>query len=170
MLTSKRSLRIMPPGLPHAVCTPEDCLLVGGQFYTASNLGRTLRMLRIQEQHPDISNEDLYDSVYKCLARTLLSLCNDAQMRPEDKLNICADAKAFEQPGAGIAPGVVNRLTVAKIKEQLTQWGVQFNAGAKKAELTTLLVRATGADNGDGGATMAQNARDGFLVAVHRAT
>lgn len=85
MLTSKRSLRIMSPGPPHAVCTPEDCLLVGGQFYTAGNLGRTLRMLRIQEQ--------------------------------------------------------------------LKWWGIQFDAGAKKAELTTLLVRATGADNGDGGAT-----------------
>jgi hypothetical protein len=61
----------MPPSFPHAVFTPEDCLTVGGQIYLTGNLGRSLEGLKTQEDHPEISNEDLYDSVYNTLARIL---------------------------------------------------------------------------------------------------
>jgi hypothetical protein len=61
----------MPPSFPHAVFTPEDCLAVGGQFYTAGHLGCSIEGLKLQEDHPDICNEDLDDSVYLTLARVL---------------------------------------------------------------------------------------------------
>ena len=48
----------MPPSFPHAVFTPEDCLAVGGQFYTA---GHSLEGLKLQEEYPDISNEELHE-------------------------------------------------------------------------------------------------------------
>lgn len=48
----------MPPSCPYAVFTPDDCLSVGGHFYTAPYLGSTLRGLRLQEDYPDIYNED----------------------------------------------------------------------------------------------------------------
>jgi hypothetical protein len=53
----------MPPSFPHAVFTPDNCLAVGGQFYTAGHLSCSIEGLKLQEDHPDISNEDLHDSV-----------------------------------------------------------------------------------------------------------
>ncbi|KAH0563229.1 hypothetical protein GP486_002197 [Trichoglossum hirsutum] len=61
----------MPPSFPHAVFTPDDCLAVGGQIYTTGNLGRSIEGIKLQEDYPDISNEDLDDSVYSTLARIL---------------------------------------------------------------------------------------------------
>ena len=37
-----RLFSVMPPSFPHAVYTPENCLMVGGQFYTTGNLGRSI--------------------------------------------------------------------------------------------------------------------------------
>ena len=68
-ITAHRSFSVMPPTFPHAVFTPEDCLAVGGQFYTAGLLGQTIEGLKIQEDYPEISNEDLSDSVYRTLGR-----------------------------------------------------------------------------------------------------
>src|SRR5438876_8785098 len=70
-MTAYRFFSIMPPTFPHAVFTPEDCLAVGGQFYTVGNLGHSIEGLKLQEDHPDISNEDLYDSVYNTLTKVL---------------------------------------------------------------------------------------------------
>ena len=70
-MTAYRFFSIMPPTFPHAVFTPEDCLAVGGQFYMAGNLGHSIEGLKLQEDHPNISNEDLYDSVYNTLTRVL---------------------------------------------------------------------------------------------------
>lgn len=61
----------MPPGCPHAVYTPDDCLAVGGQFWTAAHLGRSLDVLAIQETDPSISNEDLDDDIYAPLGKIL---------------------------------------------------------------------------------------------------
>ncbi|KAL5359306.1 hypothetical protein BJX96DRAFT_56320 [Aspergillus floccosus] len=60
-------LLIMPPSCPHAVFTPEDCLAVGGHFYTTAHLGSTLRGLKLQEDYPAISNEDLQADFYDLL-------------------------------------------------------------------------------------------------------
>ena len=61
----------MPPSFPHAVFIPDDCLAVGGQIYTAGNLGCSIEGIKLQEDYPDMSNEDLDDSVYNTLARVL---------------------------------------------------------------------------------------------------
>ncbi|KAL3246565.1 hypothetical protein ABHI18_012689 [Aspergillus niger] len=62
-------LLVMPPSYPHAVFTPDDCLAVGGHFYTAAHLGSTLRGLKLQEDYPAISNEDLHAGFYDLLHR-----------------------------------------------------------------------------------------------------
>ncbi|KAL2866181.1 uncharacterized protein BJX67DRAFT_356715 [Aspergillus lucknowensis] len=62
-------LFVMPPSCPHAVYTPDDCLLVGGHFYTSAHLPRTLEALRLQEENPQISNEDLENKHYEVLTR-----------------------------------------------------------------------------------------------------
>lgn len=59
----------MPPSCPHAVFTPDDCLAVGGHFYTAAHLGSTLHGLKLQEDYPAISNEDLQPGFYDLLHR-----------------------------------------------------------------------------------------------------
>src|SRR5437667_10339974 len=61
----------MPPNFPHAVFSPENCLAFCFQFYTTGNLGCSFEGLKAQEDHPDISNEDLHDSVYSILMRIL---------------------------------------------------------------------------------------------------
>ncbi|GIC88718.1 jmjC domain-containing histone demethylation protein 1 [Aspergillus udagawae] len=60
-------LLIMPPSCPHAVFTPDDCLAVGGHFYTAAHLGSTLRGLKLQEDYPAICNEDILPDFYYLL-------------------------------------------------------------------------------------------------------
>ncbi|KAJ5159341.1 uncharacterized protein N7500_008992 [Penicillium coprophilum] len=64
-------LLVMPPSFPHAVFTPDDCLAVGGHFYTAPHLSSTLRGLRLQEDYPDICNEDLQADFYNLLTSLL---------------------------------------------------------------------------------------------------
>lgn len=70
----------MPPSCPHAVFTPEDCLAVGGQVYTAAHLGSSLDGLQMQEAYPGISNEDVQPETYDLLYRiftTLDELCKE---------------------------------------------------------------------------------------------
>ena len=68
-------LRVMPPSLPHAVFTPENCLAVGGQVYTKGNLAQSIDELRVQERASSISNKDLDKLVYNTLAK-ILKECN----------------------------------------------------------------------------------------------
>ncbi|KAL4927734.1 uncharacterized protein BDV17DRAFT_282405 [Aspergillus undulatus] len=57
--------RIMPPGCPHAVFTPEHSLTFGGHFYTLPHLGSSLRILAIQAKFNHIfSNESLTEQDY----------------------------------------------------------------------------------------------------------
>ncbi|TQB68324.1 hypothetical protein MPDQ_003609 [Monascus purpureus] len=69
VLEHMKKAGIMPPSCPHAVFTPDDCLAVGGHFYTAAHLGSTLRGLKLQEGYPAISNEDLQTGFYDLLHR-----------------------------------------------------------------------------------------------------
>jgi hypothetical protein len=61
----------MPPSFPHAVFTPKDCLAVGSQFYTAGHIGHSLEGLKLQEEYPDISDEELHESIYRTVAKIL---------------------------------------------------------------------------------------------------
>ena len=49
--------------------TPDDCLVVGGHFYTSAHIPRTLEGLSLQEHNPDISNESLESKHYDDLTR-----------------------------------------------------------------------------------------------------
>ena len=74
-MTTYRFFSIMPPTFSHAIFMPEDCLMVGSQFYIAGNLGHSIEGLKLQENYLDISNEDLYNSIYNTLMRVLRE-CN----------------------------------------------------------------------------------------------
>ena len=83
----------MPPSLPHAVFTPENCLAVGGQIYTKGNLAQSLDGLRIQEQASKISNEDLDESVYNTLTK-ILREC-DSITDPTEKAQLLISYNLF---------------------------------------------------------------------------
>jgi hypothetical protein len=61
----------MPAGTVHAVYTPEPCLAVGGTFFTAKSLYRSITTMGYQELRPHISNEDLNLLIYKRHAASL---------------------------------------------------------------------------------------------------
>lgn len=51
--------------------TPDDCLAVGGHFFTAAHLGATLHGLKLQEDYPGVCNEDLDPTTYSVLGEAL---------------------------------------------------------------------------------------------------
>ncbi|BAE65481.1 unnamed protein product [Aspergillus oryzae RIB40] len=58
--------KIMPPGCPHAVFTPENALTFGGNFYTLPHLGSSLRVLGLQAQFNFVfSNESITEQDYE---------------------------------------------------------------------------------------------------------
>ncbi|KAI9764069.1 MAG: hypothetical protein M1840_008873 [Geoglossum simile] len=127
-------LFVMPPSFPHAVSTPDDCLAVGGQIYTAGNLGRSIEGIKLQEDYPDISNEDLDDSVYSTLARVLKE-CGPFTFSLE-KAGIVTSQTLF--------PHLVDTATYDDISRDgimgiLKSLGVTIPSKAKKNELLELL-------------------------------
>jgi predicted AAA+ superfamily ATPase len=106
----------MPPNCPHAVFTPETekeqgCLAIGGQFFTASHLHSSLEALSLQEKYPEISNEDLNDSIYKDLAkiiRTCHSITTDVE-----KAQIASSCSLFPSP-----------LSEATLRSDLKSFGI----------------------------------------------
>ncbi|KAI9856077.1 MAG: hypothetical protein M1813_009297 [Trichoglossum hirsutum] len=120
----------MPPSFPHAVFTLEDCLAVGGQFYTAGHLGRSIEGLKLQEDHPDICNEDLDDSVYRTLAR-VLSECSPVTTSLEKAEIISSQSLFFHTTYDGLSKDDL----VGILKSR----GVPIPSKAKKNELLELL-------------------------------
>ena len=49
----------MPPGLIHAVFTPEDCIRIGGSCLTKGGLADSMYTADIQLGAPDLSNDDI---------------------------------------------------------------------------------------------------------------
>ncbi len=49
--------RIMPPGIPHALYTPVDCL-VGGFFSSPPDVSTLLRVLLFFNENPHCTNHD----------------------------------------------------------------------------------------------------------------
>jgi hypothetical protein len=127
-------LSVMPPSFPHAVFTPENCLAVGGQIYTAAHLGRSLEGLKVQEDHPDISNEDLHDSDYSTLAR-ILRECG-AVTTSVEKAQIVSSCSLFPQSPACTAS---DKLSKTQLMDILKSRGVAFASRAKKPALLELL-------------------------------
>lgn len=50
--------RIMPPGTPHAVYTPADCLAIGGVFLAPPAVSTSLRVLLFLNENPHCTNDD----------------------------------------------------------------------------------------------------------------
>ncbi|KAH0537308.1 hypothetical protein FGG08_005898 [Glutinoglossum americanum] len=147
-------LFVMPPSFPHAVFTPDDCLAVGGQIYTAGNLGRSIEGIKLQEDYPDISNEDLDDSVYSTLARVLRE-CGPFTSSLE-KAEIVTSQTLF--------PHLIDTMTYDDISRDglmgiLKSLGVAIPSKAKKNELLELLKK-------NHGTQVACTPREDFLKAL----
>jgi len=148
----------MPPSFPHAVYTPENCLTVGGQTYTTGNLSRSVEGLRVQEDYPDISNEDLYDSVYRTLAK-LLRECGPITTSVE-KAQIASSCSLFP---AAPAFTEYDKLLKPELMEILKSRGVAFSSRASKLELLKLLKEH---DRKTSGTQMERTPREEFLTAA----
>lgn len=130
----------MPPGLPHAVFTPEDCLSVGGQFYTAPNLGKSLRTLALQERYPDVSNEDLSGSAYATLT-FLLNNCH-ALLKPTDKMSVVSNALMIDSSSS------TPKIRAKEVKALLTAQGIGFDKKTNLSDLCALLLQHYRKGNG----------------------
>jgi hypothetical protein len=129
----------MPPCFPHAVFTPEDCLAVGGHIYTAGHLGGSIEGLKLQEDYPGISNEDLDDSVYGHLAK-ILSQC-DPVITPFERSQIATNKLLFPN-----LPGLTtyDKHTKDSIKNALRSCKVAIPSKATKRQLLELLKENSG--------------------------
>src|SRR5882762_8391081 len=120
----------MPPSFPHAVFTPEDCLAVGGQFYTAGHLGHSLEGLKLQEEYPDISNEELHESIY-CMVAKILRGCS-AITTSVQKAEIITSCSLFPGPAH-------TQKTNKDLLGALKSLGVNPPRGLSRNELLELL-------------------------------
>ena len=107
--------------------TPEDCLAVGGQFYTAGHLGHSLEGLKLQEEYPDISNEELHESIY-CTVAKILRGCS-AITTSVQKAEIITSCSLF--PGPAHTPKY--------LLGALKSLGVNPPRGSSRNELLELL-------------------------------
>ena len=102
----------MPPSLPHAVFTPENCLAVSGHVYTKGSLAQSIDGLRIQERASSILNEDLDEWVYDTLAK-ILRECNSIT-DPVEKAQLLTSCNLF--PSAVKITSAYKSLSQAKLK------------------------------------------------------
>ncbi|KAI9763738.1 MAG: hypothetical protein M1840_009135 [Geoglossum simile] len=127
-------LLVMPPNFPHAVFTPENSLTVGGRVYTSGTLGRSIEGLKMQEDNPSISHEDLHDCVYNTLARTLREC--DAVTTSAEKAQIISSCSLFPDPPASSA---ARNLSKSSLIDILGSHGISITSRPKKAELLQLI-------------------------------
>ncbi|KAI9855657.1 MAG: hypothetical protein M1813_009703 [Trichoglossum hirsutum] len=154
-------LLVMPPSFPHAVFTPEDSLAVGGQLYTVGNLGRSIEGLKMQEDYPDISNEDLHSSVYGTLA-SILRECG-AVTTSIDKAQIISSCSLFPTPRAITA---YDKLSKASLIDILKSRGVTIASTTNKRELIDLLRKDDTIVGGISGTQAEYLSREEFLEAI----
>jgi hypothetical protein len=119
----------MPPGCPHAVFTPEDCLAVGGHFWTAAFLGYSLEVLNMQEKNPSICNEDIYDSIYEALGNVIRNC--DSVLSPVETAEVLASSSLFITD--------IGSLTTPALRSRLQSQGVVYNSSSSRKELIALL-------------------------------
>lgn len=124
----------MPPMFPHSVFTSGDCLAVGGHFYTAAHLGRSIEGLKLQEDHPELFNEDTSANVYDTLAE-IFRECDDVTT-PEQKAHIRSSSSLFRDPLAITSAGKLSRGNVLDI---LRSRGTIFDRDYPRKRLDELL-------------------------------
>ena len=66
-----RFFSVMSSSFSHTVFTLEDYLAIDKQFYIVEHLSYSIERLKLQEDHLNIYNENLDNSVYYTLARVL---------------------------------------------------------------------------------------------------
>jgi hypothetical protein len=127
---------MMPPGCPHAVFTPEDCLAVGGQFWTTAHLGHTLEVLRMQETYPDICNEEINDAIYDTLGK-IIGDCKPV-MNPVEVAEVIANSSLFSDN--------LDNLSTQCLKSRLESRGIEPRSSRKDltAQLDMLASRKFG--------------------------
>jgi hypothetical protein len=118
----------MPPGCPHAVFTPEDCLAVGGHFWTAAHLGCTLEVLKIQETNPAISNEDISPKLYDMLGEVIQEC--DLVMNDVEIADVYSSVSRFVSD--------IGDLSDSDLKSRLELLAIE-HSGLKRKELIRLL-------------------------------
>ena len=78
---------LMPPGLQHAVYTPEDSLCVGGFVLPRSQMINSMRIWAILWLHGDLTNDDLSWSILN-LYSTLLGETSSIMMDPDERAHL----------------------------------------------------------------------------------
>ena len=154
-----RFFSVMPPSFPHAVYTPDNCLMVGGQTYTMGNLGRSIEGLKVQADCPDISNENLYDSVYDTMA-TFLTRCGPITT-PVEKAQIASSCTLFTLA----SPAKYDLLTKADLAAILKSRKVVFGSKTDRRGLVQLLEEH---DRKTSGRELGRTPRDEFHTAARR--
>ena|SRR5437667_8225499 len=129
-----RFFSIMPLSFLHAVFMPEDCLAVSSQFYIVRSLSHSIEGLKLQEDYLDISNEDLYDSIYNTLVRVLRGY--SAITTSTKKAQIISSSSLFPDSSALIT---YDNLLKASLIDTLKSHSMTITLRAKKKELLKLL-------------------------------
>lgn len=150
----------MPPSFPHAVFSPEDSLAVGGQVYTIQQLPHSIEGLKTQEDYPDISNEDLHDSVYSILARVLRE--SDPITTSVEKARIASSCSLFTY-SPGSTP--YENLSKKDITTVLKSRGITFDSRAKRENLLQVLKDYSKIAAETSGKELGSKPREEFLAA-----
>jgi hypothetical protein len=108
--------------------TKATCLAAGGHFYTAAHLGRSLEGVKLQEDHPELCNEDLNDQVYSTLTK-IIKGCDDLTT-PEEKASIISSSSLFREP----LP-VPEKPSVQNMRDMCRFNGIPFDRDDSKATL-----------------------------------
>ena len=96
VVVSNHIFSIMPPSFPHAVSTISNCFAVGGHFYTSETFYKSLEGLKAQEDHGELSNEDLYGPIYEEITAILEK--SNVFTGPEQRARIASACHIFSAP------------------------------------------------------------------------
>ena len=76
----------MAGGTPHAVWSPQDTLAIGGHF--CLRMSELLRGLLSDEEHPELTNDEVPEDIFETLSDYLTRVLNDQLAVDDIELNI----------------------------------------------------------------------------------
>src|SRR4051794_17901688 len=85
-LTNIYTASIMPGGTPHAVCSPQDTLAIGGYF--CLRMWEIIRGLLRDEEHPELTNYEVPEDIFRILSNFLDCVLNNQLAVDDIELNI----------------------------------------------------------------------------------